>query len=118
LGKLLPETEAQANFVEVCKRRREPESVYENAWIKYSLVNLAKVISKKISECGASVPNVVTQELPDLFFDTLVKNLHEIEKECPNTNIQKAIITIRARQNKGKNQNRFRITNYGGYRIN
>lgn len=117
-GDLKPETEAQANFIEVCNGNREPESEYEKAWMKYQSLNIAFLMSIKIEQGDFEIIQVLSQELPDLVFDTLIKYLRKKENECSNSpsrlKIQKAIIKIRSIQNKGKSQQRFNITNWGG----
>lgn len=117
-GDLKPETEAQANFIEVCNGNREPESEYEKAWMKYQSLNIAFLMSIKIEQGDFEIIQVLSQEFPDLVFDTLIKYLRKKENDCSDSpsrlKIQKAIIKIRGIQNKGKSQQRFNITNWGG----
>ncbi|MBB1335312.1 DUF413 domain-containing protein [Pseudoalteromonas sp. SR44-5] len=117
-GDLEPQTEAQANFIEVCNGNREPESEYEKAWVKYQSLNIAFLMSKKIAQGNFEIIQMLSQELPDLVFDKLINYLRKEEDECSDSisrlKMQKMIIKIRDIQNKGKSQTRFNITNWGG----
>ena len=98
-GDLEPETEAQANFIEVCKGNRVPESDCEKAWTKYKSLNIAYLMSKNIAQGNFEIIQMLSQELPDLVFDTLIKYLRKKENDCSDSpsrlKIQKTIIKIR-----------------------